>query len=129
MRKMISDMLESDTRIKVIDKVRNGKEAVAKVKELNPDVITLDVEMPNMDGMEALKIIMKETPKPIIMLSSTTQKGAETTIQAMENGAFDFISKPSGAISIDIHKIKGDLITKVVQAANVSLTKLITKRP
>lgn len=128
MRKMISDMLESDPRIEVVAKVRNGQAAVDKVKELDPDVVTLDVEMPIMDGIEALKMIMKESPRRVIMLSSSTKEGAETTIQAMENGAIDFVSKPSGAISIDIHKIKEELIEKVIQAATIPLTKLTSRQ-
>lgn len=120
-------MLESDSRIQVIDRVRNGQIAVEKVKELNPDVVTLDIEMPVMDGIEALKKIMNESPKPVIMLSSTTKKGRDTTIEAMENGAFDFISKPSGSISLDIHKVKEELIEKVVEAFNTPTKKLTTK--
>lgn len=128
MRKMISDMLNSDPRIEVVGKVRNGKVALQKVEELDPDVVTLDVEMPVMNGIEALKRIMKVSPRRVIMLSSSTKEGAKTTIEAMENGAIDFVSKPSGEISIDIHKIKEELIEKVVQAASIPIEKLIEKK-
>ena len=68
--------------------------------------MTLDVEMPVMDGLEALKRIMNECPTAVVMLSSTTKEGTENTLAAMHNGAFDFMAKPSGAISLDLHKIK-----------------------
>ncbi|MDQ0253693.1 two-component system chemotaxis response regulator CheB [Evansella vedderi] len=126
MRKMISDILEKDSRIKVVDRARNGEDALKKIKLHNPDVITLDVEMPIMDGLEALQIIMREYPKPVIMVSSTTKEGAATTIRAMEYGAFDFIEKPSGSISLDIYKVQTDLIDKVIYGAKVSITKLST---
>ncbi|SER60195.1 protein-glutamate methylesterase/protein-glutamine glutaminase [Salipaludibacillus aurantiacus] len=124
MRKMISEMLDNQPDIYVIDKARNGKDAVEKVKQLNPDVITMDVEMPVMSGIEALKEIMAENPKPVIMISSVTKEGADTTIKAMEYGAFDFISKPSGSISLDIHKVEKELIDKVRLASSVKVTKL-----
>ncbi|UCZ51707.1 chemotaxis response regulator protein-glutamate methylesterase [Bacillus shivajii] len=124
MRKMISDFLNSDPSIQVIGKARNGKEAIEKNEELKPDVITLDVEMPVINGIDALKSIMSNAPTPTIMLSSTTKEGAETTIEAMELGAFDFIAKPSGSISLDIHKVTEDLITKVKLAAKMKVSKL-----
>ncbi|MDG5788170.1 chemotaxis response regulator protein-glutamate methylesterase [Evansella sp. AB-P1] len=126
MRKVISDLLKKDSRIEVIATARNGEDAIEKIKKYNPDVVTLDVEMPIIDGLEALKIIMKEYPKPVIMLSSTTTKGADNTIRAMDYGAFDFISKPSGPISLDIHKVQNDLIEKVIHASTTSLTKLLS---
>ncbi|MCE7794585.1 chemotaxis response regulator protein-glutamate methylesterase [Salipaludibacillus sp. CUR1] len=124
MRKMISEMLNNQPDIYVLDKARNGKDAVEKVKQLNPDVITMDVEMPVMSGIEALKEIMAEHPKPVIMISSVTKEGADTTIKAMEYGAFDFISKPSGSISLDIHKVEKELIDKIRLASSVKVTKL-----
>ena len=87
---------------------------INKIKMLKPDVVTLDVEMPVMNGLEALEIIMKECPTSVVMLSSTTKEGTETTSTAMQNGAFEFIAKPSGAISLDFVKIKQEIIDKVV---------------
>ncbi|WP_026689881.1 protein-glutamate methylesterase/protein-glutamine glutaminase [Alteribacter aurantiacus] len=120
MRKMIGDLLEADSTITVIGKARNGKQGIALVKELNPDVITLDVEMPVMSGLEALKTLMIENPVPVIMVSSTTKRGADTTMEAMSLGAFDFIPKPSGSISLDMHRVQADLIQKV-RAASTSI--------
>ncbi|RNA69575.1 protein-glutamate methylesterase/protein-glutamine glutaminase [Alteribacter keqinensis] len=118
MRKMIADLLERDKRIRVVEKARNGRDGIEKIKKYKPDVVTLDVEMPVMNGLDALKKIMKETPLPVIMVSSTTKKGADNTLEAMSLGAFDFITKPSGAISLDIHKVQNELIEKVTAASN-----------
>lgn len=125
MRKMITDLLQKDKRIEIVGTARNGKDALEKIVKLNPDVVTLDVEMPIMNGLDALKEIMKTKPCPVIMVSSTTQEGAENTVLAMSYGAIDFIAKPSGAISLDLHKVQNELIDKVILAANVKLTKLL----
>jgi two-component system, chemotaxis family, protein-glutamate methylesterase/glutaminase len=125
MRKLISDFLSEDPRINIVGSARNGKDGIEKLKELKPDVITMDVEMPVMNGIEALKIIMKQYPVPVIMLSSTTKEGAENTIAAIQSGAIDFIAKPSGAISLDLHKIKEELVRKVLSASKVNRKKLI----
>ncbi|KAF0820392.1 MULTISPECIES: protein-glutamate methylesterase/protein-glutamine glutaminase [unclassified Cytobacillus] len=124
MRKLIADLLSQDERIRVIGTARNGEEGLRKIKELNPDAVTLDVEMPVLNGLEALKIIMKTMPVPVVMLSSTTKEGAENTFTAMEYGAVDFIAKPSGPISLDLHKIKTELTDKVVQASKVNIKVL-----
>src|SRR5690625_154799 len=121
MRKIIGDILESDPRIKVIDKARNGKDALEKIKSLSPDVVTLDIEMPIMDGLTTLEKIMSDSPLPVLMISSSTTEGADKTLQAMSIGAIDFISKPSGPISLDIHKIKDEIIEKVITAAQANV--------
>ncbi|MGC4375655.1 chemotaxis response regulator protein-glutamate methylesterase [Fictibacillus sp. Mic-4] len=123
MRKLISTMLASDERIEVVGTARDGEDALKKVKELKPQCLTLDVEMPIMDGLQCLRILMKTTPLPVIMLSSMTKAGADHTIQAMELGAIDFVAKPSGSISLDIEKVKAELIEKVVLAAKVKLNR------
>lgn len=124
MRKLISEFLKEDHRIEVMGTARNGQDAISKIRLFKPDVVTLDVEMPVMDGLEALEIIMRECPTPVVMLSSTTEEGAENTFVAMQNGAFDFIAKPSGAISLDLIKIRQELIDKVVSASRVNVHKL-----
>ena len=116
MRRLISDMLLENESIDVIDTAKNGLEAIEKTLNLSPDIVTLDIEMPIMDGLEALQKIMTQHPVPIIMLSSLTKQGADTTIKALHFGAFDFIQKPSGAISFDIENIKNELIDKVLIA-------------
>ncbi|MGE5381134.1 MAG: protein-glutamate methylesterase/protein-glutamine glutaminase [Methylocystaceae bacterium] len=124
MRKVITDILNREPGIKVVDTARNGQEALEKIKQYEPDVVTLDVEMPIMDGITALQHIMKEHPRPVLMLSSLTQEGAELTFKALQLGAVDFIAKPSGNISLDIEKVALDIVQKVKIAAQVKTGKL-----
>src|SRR5690606_23665797 len=124
MRKLISDFFSDHRHIEVIGAARNGKDAIKKIEQLEPDVVTMDVEMTEMNGMEALKEIMQKHPLPVIMLSSTTKRGAENTLMAMEYGAVDFVAKPSGSISLDLHKIKNELVHKVEEASKVTVSKL-----
>jgi two-component system, chemotaxis family, protein-glutamate methylesterase/glutaminase len=120
MRKLITDFLSEHEQIEVIGTARNGEDALKKIQTLQPDVVTLDVEMPVMNGLEALKKIMEEHPLPVLMLSSTTAEGAKNTVLAMQYGAFDFITKPSGTISLDLHLIKDELIKKVLAAGQIN---------
>lgn len=121
MRKLIVDFLSESPQIEVVGTARNGKEALEKVSLLNPDVVTLDVEMPIMNGLETLKQMMAKHPLPVVMLSSTTTEGAENTITAMQYGAVDFVAKPSGVISLDLYKVKEELINKVLLASRANV--------
>ncbi len=112
-RKIVTDSLESDPQIKVIGHADNGETAVKLVKELDPDVVTMDIEMPVMDGLSALRAIIATNPKPVIMLSVFTQHGAEETFKALEYGAVDFIPKPSSMVSLTLNDIGELLRTKV----------------
>ncbi|WP_249869766.1 protein-glutamate methylesterase/protein-glutamine glutaminase [Oceanobacillus saliphilus] len=123
MRKVISDILNNDSRIEVIGTARNGEEGIKKARELAPDVITMDIHMPIMDGMDALQEIMKDNPTPVVILSSVTQEGTAKTIQAISNGAIDFITKPSGSISLDIQTIEDEITSKVFTASQVNMNK------
>lgn len=123
MRKVISDFFEGNSKIEVVGTARNGKDALEKIKRLKPDVVTMDVEMPELNGLDALREIMEVYPIPVIMLSSTTEKGAENTLTAMENGAVDFVRKPGGTISLELHKVKDELIHKVELASQIPLSK------
>lgn len=113
MRKMISDMINSQLDMEVIDTAKNGEIAVQKVKDLKPDIITLDVEMPVKNGIDALKEIKQVSSTEVIMLSSLTTENSSTTIEALKLGAFDFIPKPSSTISLDIDKVSDDLFEKI----------------
>ncbi|MCC7576951.1 MAG: chemotaxis response regulator protein-glutamate methylesterase [Methanomethylovorans sp.] len=124
MRKIISDILNSDPDIEVIDTARNGQIAVEKVEKLRPDVVTLDHEMPVLDGLGALGYIMSECPTPVIMLSAADERGAELTLNAFEYGAVDFIQKPSGNVSRDIEQIAEEIRAKVKAAAKAQLKNL-----
>jgi len=125
MRKSLTIMLESDPGIAVVGTARNGQEGVELANKLKPDVITLDVEMPVMDGLTALKLIMAQCPTSVLMISSVTTEGAQATLKALEMGAVDFIPKEMSYVSVNISKIKEDLITKVKE---ISRTKLLKAR-
>nr|WP_285847006.1 chemotaxis response regulator protein-glutamate methylesterase [Sporosarcina luteola] len=128
MRKLITDMLSKHPLLEVIGIARNGKDAVAKAVELQPDVITMDIEMPVMNGLEALRQIMEQHPTPVVMLSSTTEIGAENTMIAMDYGAVDFVAKPGGPISLNLHEVEQEIVEKVFAAAKVRISNLL-KQP
>ncbi|WP_272700748.1 protein-glutamate methylesterase/protein-glutamine glutaminase [Desulfovibrio sp. Fe33] len=117
MRKAISTMLDKDPDISVVGVARNGREGLDMVRRLDPDVVTMDIEMPEMDGLTALRHIMMESPRPVLMVSSLTTEGAESTLKAMELGAVDFIPKQLSKVSLDIIKIERDLIERVKTVA------------
>ncbi|GLC32313.1 protein-glutamate methylesterase/protein-glutamine glutaminase [Clostridium omnivorum] len=123
MRKIISDMINSEDDMEVVDIAKNGQELLNKISNSTPQVITLDVEMPIMDGMTALKELKRSYKNiPVIMLSSISQKGTQLTMECLESGAFDFIPKPSGAISLDINKVKDELVQKIRIACDKNIT-------
>lgn len=124
MRKLISDFFADHLQVEVVGSARNGKDAIKKIQQLKPDVVTMDVEMPEMNGLDALKEIMQVCPVPVVMLSSTTQQNADNTLTAIEYGAVDFVAKPSGTISLDLHKIQDELVHKVEEAAKIPIAKL-----
>jgi two-component system chemotaxis response regulator CheB len=121
MRKVIGDILNADPSIDVVGRARNGREAMDVLKELSPDVVTLDVEMPGKSGLEVLKDIMAVKPLPVVMVSSLTRQGANETMQALDSGAVDFVTKPSGTISLDMDKVGDELRRKVIAASRASL--------
>ncbi len=127
MRKLLSDLFAGEADFTVIDTARNGKEAVDKVKKFKPDIVTMDVEMPIMDGLKALELIMKECPTPVVMISSLTQAGAVATLQALELGAVDFVAKTAGPIS-SVSGIKSEIVNKCRAAARANVLQLTRVR-
>ncbi|WP_417911979.1 chemotaxis protein CheB [Candidatus Electronema sp. TJ] len=123
MTKAISDLLESDPEIEVIGVARNGLEGLKKIKELHPDVITLDIDMPVMDGLQAIRHIMIEAPVPIVVLSSLFSDGS-ITFEALRLGVVDFVAKPSGAISSDIHVAKQQIVDRIKLATSVNFQNI-----
>jgi two-component system chemotaxis response regulator CheB len=117
MRKSLAAMLTTDSRIAIAGMARNGEEAVQQVHHLDPDVVTMDVEMPGMNGIEALKRIMAEHPVPIVMVSSLTTEGACDTLKALELGAVDYIPKQLDGVVMKIQDIHDQLIEKIVAAS------------
>jgi two-component system, chemotaxis family, protein-glutamate methylesterase/glutaminase len=126
MRKFITDILQEDPEIQVVGTARNGKDALSRIPMIKPDVITLDVEMPEMDGLTCLKEIVRQYEIPVIMLSSLTQEGAKKTIESLENGAFDFVGKPSGSISLNLDTVGDSLRLKVKTAGTRKKQRTIT---
>lgn len=122
-RKMIKDILAMDDEIEVVDVAKNGKEAIEKLMAKKIDVVTLDVEMPIMDGIETLKKIMEESPTSVVMLSSLTKSGADLTMQALDIGAVDFITKPSNIFKINDNEIKSLIIDKIKIASKIRVPK------
>ena len=124
MRKALSTMLSKDPDIEVVGTARDGEEGLEMIRRYQPDVVTLDIEMPRMDGLTALRHIMMEMPRPVLMVSSLTSEGAEATLKAMELGAVDFIPKQLSKVSLDIVKIEDDLRAKVKLIARRRMSHL-----
>ena len=127
MRKVIGDMLSAESDIEVVARARNGDEAMRRLHELSPDVVTLDVEMPGKNGLDVLRDIMAEKPVPVVMVSSLTKHGADVTMQALAAGAVEFVTKPSGSISLDMEKVRDELCQKVRVASSATIRNSILR--
>lgn len=121
MRRYLTEILEGDPAIRVVGTARDGEEAVLAALSLRPDVITLDINMPKMDGLTALQYIMAQAPCPVLVISSLTQKGALTTFEALELGAVDYIAKPEGTVSLGIKDLSAEIVSKVKAVARANL--------
>lgn len=126
MRKIINDLLDSEPAITVIGHARNGEQALQMIDSEKPDIITLDIEMPVLDGLKTLEIIMNKHPLPVIMLSSLTEEGSTQTIRALELGAVDFIQKPTLSFMITSSQFKEDLITKIKASITYQVNPQVT---
>ncbi|MBF0226990.1 MAG: chemotaxis response regulator protein-glutamate methylesterase [Desulfobacterales bacterium] len=128
MRRSLKEILESEGNIEVIASARDGVDVLEKADLYNPDVITLDINMPRMDGITALKKLISKKIAPVIMVSSLTQAGAAITVKALELGAFDYVSKPGGTVSIDMRSVATELIRKVVAASSNDIVKRLSRK-
>ncbi|HEX3819468.1 MAG TPA: chemotaxis response regulator protein-glutamate methylesterase [Candidatus Sulfotelmatobacter sp.] len=117
MRTALARMIASESSFEVVATACNGTEALEKIAALDPDVVTLDVEMPQLDGLATLRAIMSRFPRPVIMVSATTEQGAATTFNALSAGAFDYVPKRLSGTSLDIDHIRHDLIARIRAAA------------
>lgn len=122
MRRLIRQVFEEEGNFE-IRTARNGIEAIELNREFKPDVITLDINMPEMDGLTALSYIMAERPVPVIMVSSLTEKGALATFEALNLGAVDYVTKPGGTVSLSVESIKKELISKVYAAVKANIKR------
>ena len=122
MRKLISEIVDGSDEFRVIGTARNGYDALTQIHALDPAIVTLDLEMPELDGLQALGYIMSETPRPVVILSAATSgTGDDITIRALELGAVDFVRKPSGPISLDLPVVREPLLRALRAAACVNL--------
>lgn len=122
MRKLVSEMVDGSGEFRVIGTARNGLEALKKIHTLDPEIVTLDIEMPELDGIGALGYIMSETPRPVVMLSgAASESGRDPAIRALELGAVDFVKKPGGPISLDIERVRDRLIDALRASREVNL--------
>src|SRR5919107_615441 len=126
MRKLIPQILDRDPSIQVVGTAMDGTFGLRKIEELKPDVITLDLEMPRMDGLETLKEIMRRQRMPVIVVSAHTTVGATMTLKALSLGAFDFVAKPKDAASAHMDAIAQELINKIKAAAQTKLGNMRT---
>jgi len=124
MRRKISDMLKKDPGIDVIDYAKTGADAIKKVVQLKPDVVTMDIAMPDIDGLTALTYIMNEIPTPVVIISANVSPGSVNAIKALELGAVEIVAKPSGEISIDIDALESEIIRKVKNANRVDVGRV-----
>src|SRR5688572_7686723 len=129
MRRVISDILSSTDEFRVVGTARDGNDALRKVHQLEPDLVTMDVEMPGLDGLSALGYIMSETPRPVVMLSAYTTEGGEATMRALDYGAVDFVAKPSGTISLNLESVTDRLLQALRAAATANLAVLPVRVP
>jgi two-component system, chemotaxis family, protein-glutamate methylesterase/glutaminase len=127
MRKLIAEMVESSGQYQVVGTAADGMEALEQIRTLAPDIVTLDIEMPRLDGLQALDQIMKEMPRPVVMLSAGgSERGNEMTLRALERGAVEFVRKPSGPISIDLLTVREELVAALNAARAVNMTGVRT---
>jgi two-component system chemotaxis response regulator CheB len=121
MRTLITKLLE-DGGIEVVGQATDGEEAVDRVATQAPDVVTMDIEMPRLNGIEAVERIMTECPTPVLMLSAHAEENAEVTFEALDRGAVDFVTKPGGEVTSEMPRVKRELVDKVRSAAAVDLS-------
>src|ERR1700675_1700133 len=127
MRKVLETILTSDPQLQVIGHAKDGREAVALAESLKPDVISMDINMPHMDGLQATAEIMTTNPRPIVVVSSESREGAASTLKALELGAIEFVAKPSSGIDLDMQSVKDDLLRKVRMAAKVRVVRTASR--
>ena len=128
-RRILTDLLSSDPALEVVGAASDAFIAREKIKELHPDVLTLDVEMPKMDGITFLRNLMRLRPMPVVMVSSLTDHGAEVTLDALALGAVDYMPKPKIDVAAGLHQYRDELIAKVKSAATARVTALQPTRP
>jgi two-component system chemotaxis response regulator CheB len=127
MRKVLESIFNADEQLQVIGHAKDGREAIALSESLKPDVITMDLNMPHMDGLQATAHIMTNSPRPIVVVSSESKEGAASTLKALELGAIDFVTKPNSGIDLDMQSVKEELLRKVRVSAKVRVVRTASR--
>ncbi len=127
MRKVLESILNADAQLQVVGQAKDGREAVTLAESLKPDVITMDINMPHVDGLQATAQIMTTAPRPIVIVSSESREGAASTLKALELGAIEFVAKPSSGIDLDMQTVKEELLRKVRMAAKVRVVRTASR--
>jgi two-component system, chemotaxis family, protein-glutamate methylesterase/glutaminase len=127
MSKVLETIFNADDKLTVAGHAKDGREAVALAESLKPDVITMDINMPHVDGLQATAQIMTTNPRPIVIVSSESREGAASTLKALELGAIEFVAKPSSGIDLDMQSVKEDLLRKVRMAAKVRVVRTASR--
>jgi len=127
MRQTLRRIVDAEPGMELAGVARDGEDAVAKARELKPDVVTMDINMPKLDGISALQIILGEGICPVVMVSSLTQHGAVTTFECLELGAFDFVAKPDGTVSSQMGEVAKELVSKVRAAASAGVLSRVRR--
>ncbi|OQX80778.1 MAG: hypothetical protein B6D56_04120 [Candidatus Omnitrophica bacterium 4484_70.1] len=128
MRKIIREILSSEPEFTIVGEAGSGNKALEEIPRLKPDVVTLDVNLPDISGLDVLREIMDKFPTRVLMLSAYTQRGSDSTIKALELGALDFIPKPSGEVSLDLYNFKEQIIDKIKLVYHIELEKILMMR-
>lgn len=123
MRKVLHSILLAEPGFEVAGEARDGREAVSQSESLKPDVITMDINMPHVDGLQATEQIMSTNPRPIVVVSSESKEGAETTLKALQLGAIDFVAKPNSGVDLDMSSVRDELVRKLRVAAKVRVVR------
>jgi two-component system chemotaxis response regulator CheB len=127
MCKVLQEIINSDPQLEVVGQGRDGRDGVALAESLRPDVITMDINMPHIDGLQATELIMSQHPRPIVIVSSESREGAASTLKALELGAIDFVPKPSSGIDLDMKTVREELTRKLKLAAKVHVVRTATR--
>src|ERR1700722_7697891 len=127
MCRVLKEIINADPRLEVVGQGRDGRDGVALAESLNPDVITMDINMPHIDGLQATELIMSRHPRPIVIVSSESREGTASTLRALELGAVDFVPKPSSGIDLDMKSVGEELTRKLRLASKVRVVRTATR--